>query len=75
MPIYDAKLEVCCDECQETYHIDMVVGYSDYSGGGSAYSVTLTVEDMERDGWEIEDDGETVTICPDCMAERSRNED
>ena len=70
MPIYDAQLEVVCDVCEHQEFIPMAVGYSDHSGNNPGYSVTLTVERMESDGWEVCDDEEKC-VCPDCVEERA----
>lgn len=64
MPVGEGVLKVTCDECGYEEEAEMPLRYPDYSGRGAFYSIEATRQNLEKEGWALDDeDGAT---CPEC---------
>lgn len=62
--IYDAKVEVQCDECDDLVEIVLDYVYSDYSGENGHYDDSNIDDKLEKEyEWEVDGDNH---YCPSC---------
>ena len=63
--IYDAIIEIDCDECGQETRYDLEYKYHSYSGDSGYYDDSGLREWLESEGWEVDEDNHCV--CPDCQ--------